>query len=228
MQSQPPLPSSSSTYHMIADRLREQILSGRYTPGQHLVQDDLALEFGISRTPIREALTFLAREGLVTLLPNRGAIVTRFSSENLVEVYTVRIALESHATYLAARHMNEQRITDLTAQMEAMGAALADQDLEGLFQAHNRFHLMIYQAAGRPRLFDLIQRYIAQATAYIRLSLTVGRGATDPIREHKDLVQILKYQDSDGAGSLMRNHLETTLVELEEILQGQQSSTPPD
>lgn len=220
MQKQTP-PPPSSTCDMIAGKLREQILTGRYAPGARLVQDDIATEFGISRTPIREALTFLAREGLVTLSPNRGASVARFSRENLIDIYTVRAALESHATYLAAQHMDEQRITALQTRMEDMGSALANHDFEGLVNAHNQFHLVIYAAANHAGLFDIIQRYMAQANAYIRLSLTVGRGATDPIREHKDLVQILKYQDSEAAGSLMRSHLEITMRELEEIIQRQ-------
>lgn len=215
-QTTPPL---HSTHNVIADRLRDQILAGRYAPGARLVQDELAVEFGVSRTPIREALTFLAREGLVMIAPNVGASVTPFSLENLVDIYTVRAALESHATYLSAANMDDAQIAILQDRLEGMGTALAAGDFEGLVSAHNQFHLAIYQAARRPRLYDLILRYMNQANTYMRLSLTVGRGATDPIHEHKDLVQILKYQDAEAAGNLMRNHLETTMQELEEIIQ---------
>lgn len=212
------------THDLIAEKLRDQILAGRYPPGARLVQDELAAEFGVSRTPIREALTFLEREGLVIIAPNVGASVAPFSLENLVDIYTVRAALESHATYLAAANMDEEHIAELQDRLEAMGTALAAGDFEGLVSAHNQFHIVIYAAAGRPRLYELILRYMGQANTYMRLSLTVGRGATDPIHEHKDLVQILKYQDAEAAGNLMRNHLETTMQELDEIIQRQQNN----
>jgi len=222
MENQTPIPLHS-THNVIAGKLREQILAGRYAPGVRLVQDELAAEFGVSRTPIREALAFLEREGLVVIAPNVGASVAPFSLENLIDVYTVRAALESHATYLSAANMDEAHIAQLQEKLEAMGTSLAAGDFEGLVDAHNQFHVSIYAAAGRPRLYDLILRYIAQADKYMRLSLTVGRGAADPIHEHKDLVQILKYQDAEAAGNLMRNHLETTMQELEEIIQRQQN-----
>ena len=152
-----------------------------------------------------------------------GASVAPFSLDNLIDIYTVRAALESHATYLAAANMDEEHIAELQNWLEAMGTSLAAGDFEGLVNAHNQFHTVIYAAAGRPRLYDLIVRYMCQADKYMRLSLTVGRGAADPIHEHKDLVQILKYQDAEAAGNLMRNHLETTMQELEEIVQRQQN-----
>jgi DNA-binding GntR family transcriptional regulator len=203
----------------IINEIRHMILSGDLSPGDRMVQDELAQRFGVSRTPIREALSRLAQEGLVNLSSYKGASVAKISIDNLVDIYSVRIALESHATYLTALNANDQFIENLSRKMDAMGKAFRTKDFEQLVISHNEFHLEIYKAAERPLLYDLILRYLGLCNPYQRMSLSMGRGAKDPIGEHHDIIQILQFQEADSAASLMRNHLEMTMLELQSLLQ---------
>ncbi len=199
---------------VVVQRLRHLILSGQLKPGQRLVQDELAARLGVSRTPIREALQNLAHEGLVTLSSYRGASVAPFSLENLQEVYTVRSALESHATYLAAQRIRGEELAQLAGFLQAMDQAFRQKDLDGLLAAHGQFHTAIYAAAASPRLYELILKYLGLADVYQRMALSLGRGAKDPVVEHQDLLHTLETRDAEAAGRLMRAHLELTAAEL--------------
>jgi len=212
----------------VVERLRHLILSGQLRPGQRLVQDELASRLGVSRTPIREALQNLAHEGLVTLSSYKGASVAPFSLADLTEVYTIRCALESHATYLAAQRIGEQDLAGLADLLQAMALAFQRKDLDRLLQAHGQFHASIYAAAGSPRLCELTLKYLGLADVYQRMALSLGRGAKDPVVEHQDLLCTLQQHDAEAAGRLMRSHLEATASELLELFgqHGDPKATP--
>ncbi len=201
----------------VLQRLRHLILSGQLRPGQRLVQDELASQLGVSRTPIREALQNLAHEGLVTLSSYRGASVAPFSLSDLREVYTIRCALESHATYLAAQHIGQEELAQLADLLQAMALAFQEKDLDRLLLAHGQFHAAIYAAAGSTRLCELTLKYLGLADVYQRMALSLGRGAKDPVVEHQDLLRTLTQHDAEAAGRLMRAHLEMTASELLEL-----------
>lgn len=202
----------------VIDGIRAMILSGKYLPGQRMVQDELASQFGVSRTPIREALNHLAHEGLVTISSYKGAVVTKFSYQDLVDIYTVRAALESHATYLAAARLDEDGITRLESLLTEMREAFQQKDFERLVSTHEQFHQAIYSAADVELLYNLILRYMGLSSIYQRLSLSVGRGAHDPIHEHIDILQMLRFQEAEYASGLIRTHLTRTMAELKEII----------
>lgn len=203
----------------VVDHLRGLILSGQLMPGQRLVQGELSDQLGVSRTPVREALHILAHEGLVTLSSYKGAAVAKFSGDELVELYSVRIALESYACMLAAECMTAGDLERLEAIMQEMGAAFRQEDFELLLESHHRFHACIYEGAGKPRLYDLILKHLEQSNVYQRMALSMGRGASDPIKEHIDLVETLRRREVEAAGSLMRSHLELTMTELLRLFQ---------
>jgi len=201
----------------VVAHLRELILSGKLAPGQRLVQDELAVQLGVSRTPIREALHRLALEGFVTLSKYRGASVAQFSPEGLVEIYTVRVALESQAVYLAAGQIRDDELGRLEQLMEAMGAAFRKKDFERLLGAHRSFHIEMYATSRRTRLQELILRHLDLTDVYQRMALSLGRGASDPVAEHAALLHTLRARDPEAASRLIRTHLEDTLAELLEL-----------
>lgn len=205
----------------VVDRLRRLILSGQLARGQRLVQTELAESLGVSRTPIREALKRLGREGLVTLSSYKGATVSRFSTPDLDEVYTIRTALESHATYLAAGRMAAGEFEQLDAWLREMSSTFRAGDFEGLLRAHYEFHAVIYRSAAQPRFLDLILQYLELSSVYQRMALSMGRGALDPVGEHQDLVATLQRRDPEAAGTLMRGHLQSTVAELHTLFQGE-------
>ena len=204
----------------VTERLRHLILSNQLQPGQRLVQTELAEMLGVSRTPIRDALARLAHEGLVTLSARHGASVVRFSALELEELFAVRTALESYAASLAAERISEAELEQLDLLLTAMVDAFSRNDLEELLSAHQRFHSAIYAAARREQLAGLIIRTLAQADVYQRMALTMGRGAGDPVAEHRDLLAALRRRDAAASGASMRLHLELTAAELGQIFAG--------
>jgi len=213
-----PLINLLTRQEAVVDSIRKMILCGELLPGQHLVQDDLARQFGVSRTPIREALTRLAHEGLVSMSSYKGASVTQFSSQDLVNIYSVRAALESYATYLAALRFGDEQVAQLEGLMAEMNQAFHQNDFERLVTTHEQFHLAIYAAAQTQLLYNLIVNYLGLSSVYQRLALSMGRGAKDPIKEHQDILEMLRYQEADAACGLIRSHLQDTMSELLEIL----------
>ena len=203
----------------VVDRLRHLILGGEIAPGQRLVQTELAGSLGVSRTPIREALKSLEREGLVTLSSYKGATVARFSAPDMDEVYTIRTALESHATHLAAGRMTAGEFEELDACLHEMSSTFREGDFERLLRAHYDFHAIIYRSAAQPRFLDLILQYLELSSVYQRMALSMGRGAHDPVGEHQDLVTTLRMRDPEAAGALMRIHLQSTAAELHTLFQ---------
>jgi len=201
------------------DHLRRLILTRQLEPGQRLVQSELAEQLGISRTPVREALHKLAAEGLVVFSSYKGAAVADFSAAELEEIFTVRAALESHATYLAAQRISEAEIERLRTRLEQMEAAFRNQDFLQLLQVHQEFHAGIYAAAGQQRLYDLAIQYFELGNVYQRMALSLGRGAKDPVGEHLEIVKALERKESEQARQLVRAHVELTISELLEIFQ---------
>ena len=204
------------------EHLRSLILSGQLAPGQRLLQEELAEKLGISRTPIREALQQLASEGLVNISSYKGASVAEFSGSDLVEIYSVRIALESYAASLATQNITDADLEQLEVLMKEMGRAFQNKDFDLLLEAHHQLHANIYAIAGRQRLFESIVQYLDLSSRYQRLALSVGRGANDPIKEHTDILETLRSRDAEAAGRILRTHLELTMTELLDAFKEQQ------
>jgi DNA-binding GntR family transcriptional regulator len=198
----------------VIKHLRNLILTGQLKRGQRLIQNEISEQLGVSRTPIREALNQLAHEGLVRISTYKGATVADFSTSELIDVYTVRIALESYAAYLAALQVTDDQLVHLDTLMLDMGKAFRQKDFETLLNAHQEFHAGIYLIAGRKSIYELILRYLELSNVYQRMALSMGRGANDPIIEHVELLDILRQRNPEAACNLIRRHLETTMKEL--------------
>jgi len=205
--------------------LRNLILSGQLIPGQRLLQEDLAEKLGISRTPIREALQRLANEGLVNISSYKGATVAKFSASEMIEVYSVRIALESYAASLAAKNVTEEDLEQLDILMKEMGAAFQNKEFEQLLATHHRLHAKIYTIAGKQRLYEHIIQYLDLTNLYQRMALSLGRGANDPIKEHIDILETLRNRDAEAIERMVRKHLELTMAELLDIFKEQQNKS---
>lgn len=150
---------------IIIDRLRNAILRGDLRPGQKLDQNDLAEMLKVSRSPIREALRTLSAEGLVEVIPHRGAIVAELSATELEEILTLRGVLEGMAARLAVPKMTDEQIKTLGTILEEIDHAT---DPDQWVELNHRFHQTIYQAANRPRLLSLINNLRNTITPYMR------------------------------------------------------------
>lgn len=194
--------SIASRCHAI---LRERILAGELAPGARLHQEDLSRELGISRTPLREALGRLAADGLVDLLPNRGARVADVRPEDMAHAYEARLTIEPAAAALAARR---------GAPVDAMRAAIAGHraaaDLPSAFDANRAFHLALVTAGGNPYLLRF-----AEALWTGRLGLRVYETQDEPPEfiardadEHERIAAAVAAGDAAGAEALTRRHIE--------------------
>ncbi len=194
----------------VADYIRARIMAREYRPGERLVQDELAEQLGVSRTPIREALQKLSSEGYVVLSPHRGASVADFSLEELEEIYSVRIGLESYAAYLAAQRITEEELGELEAHLRKMDRVNERGDVKQLIRLNRGFHVAIYAAARQPRLYDLIIHYLDLAERYRRIFHSLTNRAEHTVDEHQELFDALRCHDADLATQLTREHLEQT------------------
>jgi len=144
-------------YEDVADRLREQIFSHELTPGSWLDEQTLALSFGISRTPMREAIKVLASEGLVTTKMNKGAYVTEVDRRDLEQIFTVLSLLEGQAAKETALKATEAQLTQLDNLHHRLEKAAADRDAEQFFEINVKFHELIQEIAGNKWMNGVIE-----------------------------------------------------------------------
>ncbi len=201
-----PAPSFRALSQHAAHALREAILTGRYQPGDRLVERELAAEMQISRAPVREALWLLSNEGLVTLTPHRGAVVAAVSSALVIDVFSVRTALEGMAARLAATHLRPHalaRLGRLIDEMEDAGRLgdaklLVDQDIE--------FHRVLAAASERPVLLAALE------AVWNKTSLLIGASRTVyPLAQlgalHAPILEAARAGDPGRMETAVREHL---------------------
>lgn len=211
--------SRQTTQESMVDHIRTLILSRKFQPGDRLVQSDLAEEFGVSRTPIREALHNLASEGLVSFSAYKGATVADFSLVELEEIYTVRIALESYAAYLAAQYITEEELQQMLALLEQTEEALQQAAHLRMLQLNREFHAILYNASRQSRLYEMIIIHLDLSDMYRRLYFTVEHLYANTVPEHQELLELLRRGDSEGAEQHTRVNLQQTASVLINFLQ---------
>ncbi len=192
----------------VYQHLREGILTSRIAPGTVLQEVPLAESLGVSRGPIREALGDLAAEGLVTITPRRGAMVSSLSKRDFLEAYQVREVLESLAVRLAVPVMTEAHFGQLDDAQARMIAADAAGDFLGFFEANIEFHDLWVVAAGNGKLLDVYRRLIGQMAPYRRPSALLRGGLDRSISEHREIMDAARAQDAARASALMLQHIQ--------------------
>lgn len=191
--------------------LRRMILEGGLPAGQPLHQGSLATQLGISRTPLREALQTLSAEGLITFDPNGTAYVVAPSVEALMEIYSIRQVLEILAGRAAAEHITESQLAQAEVILDAM-EGVTDALEWANFNA--TFHQVIYDAAGKPQLFELIEILRNRAKLYVILLAADLTNAAHAAAEHRAMLEALRQRDADGMEALIRSHLTTTTLKV--------------
>jgi DNA-binding GntR family transcriptional regulator len=204
----------------IAFRLQAAILDGEFPPGTHLQQDELCTRFGVSRTPVREALRKLQAQHLVDLVPNKGATVRTPSRDELSEVYVLRAELEGFAAELAAERIGPAELAALDDAQGAMDKAVAQleahavtADEEGSFNrritlANEEFHGIIHQASGNERLRQyLIELQNLFPKDYLWRAIPSDLSRSVGIEEHHAIRAALEAQDRVAARRTMTDHI---------------------
>jgi len=194
-------------YEDVAERLRAQIFAHELAPGSWLDEQSLAQQFGISRTPMREAIKVLASEGLVTTKMNRGAYVTEVDRRDLEQIFTILSLLEGQAAKETALKATEEDLTLLDNLHHRLEKAAADRDVEQFFDVNVKFHDLIQEIAGNKWMNDVIGDLRKVLKLQRRDSLSrVGR-LQHSLLEHREILQAILKRDPTAAEAAMRKHL---------------------
>lgn len=196
-----------STPDAVSEALRLAIGSGEFAPGFQLRQDELAERFGTSRIPVREALRQLEAEGFVTFLPNRGAVVSDLSIDEVVELLEIRIALECHALRLAIPAMGDIDLDDATKILRSYDK---EPEPEKWGEFNWRFHQALYAPCNRPRLLAMIEANYGHVSRFTRALVSRATGKERPQREHYQLLELCRGGEIEKAVRLLREHIVQT------------------
>jgi DNA-binding GntR family transcriptional regulator len=188
----------------VADAVRTAILRGTFRPGEKLDQQEIADELSVSRIPVREALRTLDAEGLVTIVPNRGANVTERSKEELAELFFIRGLLEGAAAERAARSMDEDTLDRLAAIVEQ---AEDTDDREELLVLNNDFHITMYSVFPQPEMVNYIQQLRNKVAPYNQIYLDTQGSKEAAWNEHRKILEACADRDGTRARLEMERHL---------------------
>jgi len=191
------------------DLILQAIDGGIYRPGSRLVESELAERFGVSRTPIREALQRLETQSLLTR-DGRSLIVASLDHAQTAELYAVRTELEGLAARLAARHAAEEEIQVLREMVEADRALLGDP--EALARANRRFHHQIHLASHNRYLVQQLDLVYRSMALMARTSLAAEGRGEKALAEHQSIVQAIADRDGDRAAQALKDHLSIAFV----------------
>lgn len=197
---------------VVFNTLRQAILKGELAPGERLMEIQLAERLGVSRTPIREAIRKLELEGLVKMVPRKGAEVAKISEKNLNDVLEVRRALEELAVELACQRLAVEDIAKLKEQNAKMAEQMDNADSTLMAQADEEFHDIIYYGTGNDRLVQMLNNLREQMYRY-RLEYIKDRSSrANLIREHDAIIAAMESRDVVQAKSVMYKHIENQAV----------------
>jgi len=194
-------------YQEVAERLRQRIYSHELPPGSWVDEQALADDYGISRTPLREALKVLAAEGLVTLKPRRGCYVTEISERDLDEIFNVMALLEGQCAQLTARKATDADLERLRKIHETLEKAAANGDIGGFFEANQAFHHAVQSIADNRWLLHVIED-LRKVIKLSRQHSLFGEGRLEQsLAEHRGVLAALAARDEKRAETLMRTHI---------------------
>jgi DNA-binding GntR family transcriptional regulator len=195
-----------------ADRLRDLIVQGKLAPGSRLNERLLTAQLGVSRTPLREAFKVLATEGLIELLPHRGAVVSQIDAARLSEALAVMGALEALAGELACRNATDAQVNEIKALHYEMRAYHARGDLAGYFKFNQAIHLKIVKYSGNAVLFNTY-RQLNGNVRRARYMANLSKDRWDAaVREHDDILAALAARDVKRIKALLSDHLAQKLA----------------
>ena len=203
--------TSSSLEEMVYAALEEEILSGKLDRGDSLGEIALSKRLGVSRTPIRGALHKLAEEGLVEIIPNKGATVIGINADDLIDIYRIRERLEGLASSLAAKRITEDEINKLSEAVDLSTFYINRKDTEHIKELDTLFHSTIYKASGSRFLEMTLSELHRKIKSYRKRSLSVPGRLERSADEHREILAAIKAGDSELADKLTSHHIQQAL-----------------
>lgn len=198
-------------YHQI----REDILNGIYRPDEELREAAIGKTLGVSRTPVREALRQLELEGLVYIIPNKGAYVKGISMEDIRDIYMIRSRLEGLSARLAAEKMTEEQLEELEEVILLAEFHAKKGHYEKVFEMDGKFHKMLYKASGSKQLEHLLRDYHHYVQSVRKRSVSEMERAGRSTEEHKRILEAIRDRDPDRAEELAKEHIVNSVRNIE-------------
>jgi DNA-binding GntR family transcriptional regulator len=193
---------------VVFQTLRQAILKGELEPGERLMEIHLAQKLGVSRTPVREAIRKLELEGLVLMIPRRGAVVADITVSDLEDVLEVRLALEELAVRQACRNYTPEQMKRLKSTSMGFKHSLYGEDVIACAQADEEFHAVVYEMTGNRKLVQILNNLREQMYRYRTEYLKDKHTHAELVSEHEELVQALEQRDEKRAMEIMEVHVE--------------------
>lgn len=193
---------------MVYEELKMQILTGAIVPGTRMMEVDLAEEMGVSRTPIREAIRKLEKEGLVTIEPRRGAYASQISTDDMVEILEVRQNMEGLAAFFAASRMQPEQMNELKEVSEKYNIAVAEGDMESMIKHDTRFHRIIVESCNNKILVQMIEQLQELVLRFRYIYYDNFKRAENMPEEHQVIMNAIESKDADAARDAADVHID--------------------
>ena len=193
---------------MVSEELKMQILTGAIVPGTRMMEVELAESIGVSRTPIREAIRKLEKEGLVTIEPRRGAYASQISTEDMVEILEVRQNMEGLAAFLAASRMTPQQLQELREASNSYNEAVISGNMPDMIKHDTRFHHIIVESCNNKILMQMIEQLQELVLRFRYIYYDNFKRAENMPAEHMQILEAIASGDADAAREAADTHID--------------------
>jgi len=208
--------------NVVFNTLRDAILRGDLQPGERLMEIHLAKKLGVSRTPVREAISMLEQEGLAVTYPRRGAQVAKMTVKDLDDVLEIREVLDTLAASLACRNMNSDDINNLAAACADFEKATRGNDIREVVRTDEAFHNVIYEASNNPRLRAILLNLKGQMYRFRFEYVKDKSNYPFLIKEHKDILEALKTRNEEEVIKHTKKHLVNQMESVRQVILSQE------
>lgn len=216
-----PQPAANAGGYSLSGRvfhkIREDILAGKYLQNEELREKTIADELGVSRTPVREALRQLELEGLVTIIPNKGASVVGISRKDIQDIYEIRSQLEGLCAKWATVNMTEELLNELEENIYLSEFHVQKEHFEQVLELDNKFHEVLYNASNSKMLNHVLSDFHHYVERVRKITLSKPERAEKSIEEHKKIVEAMRNQDAERAEKLATEHIMNTICNMDSV-----------
>ena len=204
---------SAKVFHVI----REDILSGRYQADEELKEKNIGEEMGVSRTPVREALRQLELEGLVYIIPNKGAFVEGVTLKDIKDIYEIRALLEGLCAGWAAKNITKEQMEEMEETIFLSEFHFSKENWDQILELDNRFHELVYEACASKELTRVLRDYHHYLQRIRKITLGQKERARASIDEHRAIADAIKERDSEAAEKSAKIHIRNTISNMDKI-----------
>lgn len=195
----------------VYDRIREDILNGVYQEQEELKEATLGEKMGVSRTPVREALRQLELEGLVEIIPNKGARVTGITKKDIEDIYQIRYLLEGLSARWATEHITEEQLEKMEETLYLTEFHARKENFVQVYDLDSQFHELLYEASGSKMLNHILSDFHMYLTRIRKTSLATDNRSKNSTDEHRAILDAIKERDPDKAEECAHNHILSTM-----------------